>query len=355
MPYILNKTNGTVLVTLGDASIDRTTDLTFVGKNYAGYGEIINEDLLHLLENFASGTSPSKPITGQIWYDTKNKKLKLHNGTKFNSVPVAEVSTTSPKDLGIGDFWFNSAENRLYVKSSATAYTLIGPSNTISYINLIKVRDVNRNFHYILTHTVAGNVVAVESNDEFTINLDEQLADQFTLIQKGTTIINNGSVSAPTVVSQSLTTGAVSTAGTITGQWSLTSGSSLEATYADIAERYEADAIYEPGTVLVIGGSKEVTVTSKRANIAVAGIVSTNPAYKLNSEAGTDETHPYIALKGRIPCKVFGPIKKGDLLVTSDRPGYAIAYNEAYDNPAAIIGKALSNNDKGVGIIEVKV
>jgi hypothetical protein len=93
---------------------------------------------------------------------------------------------------------------------------------------------------------------------------------------------------------------------------------------------------------LVIGGDAEVTTTDSHANTAVAGIVSTNPAYTLNAQAGTDATHPYIALKGRVPCQVVGPIKKGDLLVTSSIPGYAERAKEG-DSPNAVLGRALED------------
>ena len=125
------------------------------------------------------------------------------------------------------------------------------------------------------------------------------------------------------------------------------------ARYADLAERYEADAVYEPGTILIIGGEKEVTTTAVYADTRVAGIVSRNPAYMMNSEAGTDETHPYIALKGRVPCKVVGSINKGDLLVTSTYPGYA--GSATHPNAGTIIGKALGSQSEGFGVIEVLV
>jgi hypothetical protein len=126
------------------------------------------------------------------------------------------------------------------------------------------------------------------------------------------------------------------------------------AVYADLAERYESDADYELGSVLVIGGIKEVTVTSIKGNTAVIGPVSKNPAFKMNSEAGPDETHPYIALKGRVPCKVVGKIEKGDLLVTSTYPGYATVYEYA-DHPSAVFGKALGSQSEGFGVIEVLI
>ena len=146
--------------------------------------------------------------------------------------------------------------------------------------------------------------------------------------------------------------------GVIQGRWTLSGSSTLQATYADIAERYEADDIYEPGTVLVIGGEKEVTISTKECQLAIAGIVSTNPAYMMNSDAGNDETHPYIALKGRVPCKVIGDIKKGDLLTTSTIPGVACSMDadSAFYSANAVLGRALEDyQSKIVGLIQVKV
>ena len=78
MPYILKKSNGHSLTTVLDGSIDTTTPLTFVGKNYAGYGQILDQNLVFLLENFANATPPSKAITGQLWFDSSAKNLKVY-------------------------------------------------------------------------------------------------------------------------------------------------------------------------------------------------------------------------------------------------------------------------------------
>jgi len=133
----------------------------------------------------------------------------------------------------------------------------------------------------------------------------------------------------------------------------LFSGTALEAYYADLAENYEADAGYEPGTVLVFGGEKEVAMTDRYNDHRAAGVVSTNPAYLMNSHCA-GEFVVAIAMQGRVPCKVLGKVEKGDILVTSATPGYAIVNNDA--TAGRIIGKALENkstNDKGV--IEVVV
>lgn len=142
--------------------------------------------------------------------------------------------------------------------------------------------------------------------------------------------------------------------GTVYGNWTLAGGATWQATFADLAERYAADNLYVPGTVLIVGGTQEVTITTERANVARAGIVSTNPAFTLNATAGDAETHPYIALAGRVPCKVTGMIKKGDLLVTSNLSGHAEAA-QLGDNPNAVIGRALENFVGDSGVIEVMV
>jgi len=143
--------------------------------------------------------------------------------------------------------------------------------------------------------------------------------------------------------------------GTATEQWNTIYGHTVEATYADLAERYSADAPYEPGTVLVFGGEAEVTTTTMLASTKVVGIISTDPALKMNSAAGNSQTHPYIALKGRVPCKVIGKIEKGDLLVTSSTPGYAKA-SLGVPMIGTVIGKAIeAKSGTGEGIIEVFV
>lgn len=155
-----------------------------------------------------------------------------------------------------------------------------------------------------------------------------------------------------TLVTKTITTGNSSTAGTITGSWTLTSGSSLAATYADLAEYYEGDKDYEPGTVVIFGGDKEVTSSSSVNDTRVAGIVTTEPAYVMNKEQTGIKI--CIALVGRVPCKVIGRIKKGDLLTTSNTIGCAI---KALDPKlGSIIGKALEDKNTGeIGIIEVAV
>jgi hypothetical protein len=138
-------------------------------------------------------------------------------------------------------------------------------------------------------------------------------------------------------------------------QWRRIYGHTVEATYADLAERYEADAEYEPGTVVVFDGDKEITTTDVEADYKVAGVISTDPGLKMNSNAGEDSTHPYVALKGRVPCKIIGPVKKGDLIVTSKTPGYGVSVGGT-DMGRSVFAKSLVNNDdSGEKVIEVAI
>jgi hypothetical protein len=141
-----------------------------------------------------------------------------------------------------------------------------------------------------------------------------------------------------------LTTGATSTGGTITGQWTLTSGSTMQATYADLAERYHADHAYEAGTVLELGGINEVTISRNELSNNVFGVVSDSYAYLLNAEAGNTDTHPPVALTGRVKVKVVGKVDKGDRLVSA---GNGTARKASFHECTSfnVIGRALENKE----------
>jgi hypothetical protein len=126
-----------------------------------------------------------------------------------------------------------------------------------------------------------------------------------------------------------------------------------QARYADLAEKYASDQNYQPGTVVVFGGEKEITVTDHQHSPRVAGVISTDPAYKMNCEADG----LYVALRGRVPCKVIGPVAKGDVLITSDRPGFAMtASDPAFVGAACIVGKALQDHPTpSEGVVEIVV
>jgi hypothetical protein len=196
MPYILNKTNGQQIAVVQDGSINSTTaDLTFVGKNYSGYGQVVNENFLQLLENFASPTGPSKPVIGELWYDTANKKLNVNtNGTTSGWKKLALINPVEsyfPVDQTIGDFYWDRSLQKLYVYNG-TQHILIGPVGTGStqasgaIVGTITSDSAIKN--PVLLQQVAGDVPALVSGFSFVTNSQDGLYSKYPAVGAGITV-----------------------------------------------------------------------------------------------------------------------------------------------------------------------
>ncbi len=198
MAYQIDRFNGTFLVNVEDGSIEsNVSDLRFVGKNYAGYGEVQNENFLHLLENFANTTAPPKVISGQIWYDSGEKKLKFYDGSRFRLAGGAEIGTTAPSGLAVGEFWFDTSAKQLYTYDG-TEYILIGPEASpelgAAGATPQVVKDTLNNNHTILKLIAGGKTIAIlNQDDEFTLNIGQTPIEDFTLIKKGITLAKTNS------------------------------------------------------------------------------------------------------------------------------------------------------------------
>ena len=191
MAYQVDKFNGTFITSVEDGTIDTTTDIRFVGKNYAGYGEVQNENFLHLLENFANTTAPPKAVTGQVWFDSANKKIKFYDGTQWKTTNGAEVASVAPSGLGVGEFWWDTSAKQLYAWSGGE-FVLVGPeaspdlgaSGAVAQV----VKDTGNTNHSILKINAGGKTVAIISQTEFTLNSSLNPIDDFTVIKKGITM-----------------------------------------------------------------------------------------------------------------------------------------------------------------------
>lgn len=499
MPYTINKYNGSQIAVVADGTIDNTTDLKLIGKNYAGYGEVQNENFLFLLENFANNNPPPRPISGQIWFDTTNSKLKFYDkNNKWRTTGGAEIGATAPTGLTTGDFWFDTTNKQLYAWDNASnQFVLIGPqgvagSGTTQMVSR-SVTDTDGVAHAIIAAVSNGVTIYTISSETFTINRTiHNIATDlvgYTIIHQGLTLaytndpdqsgettsnhrfwgtatnaeklggflptdfvrgdtatfatlvrfsdagftvgetpklrVFNQSNTTPTIQnelndtitfqttsgglpkypltlngsnilpgggfgsgyvsngvndigstaakfrtvyattfngiatqSDSLSVGGTyrtastaSSANTIVARdassnisANIFSGTATSANYADLAEKYLADAEYEPGTVVVVGGEKEVTASTWGQR--PIGAVSTAPAFMMNQEL---EGGTYIALKGRVPVKVTGSVRKGDRLVAGNNGTAVAAVPHAND----VFAIALEDNqDTSVKLVE---
>jgi hypothetical protein len=507
MAYKINNTFGTLLVTLADGTIDvATTDLTLIGKGYAGFGEKLNENLVKLLENFNNTSAPSNKIQGQLWFDQTNKRLNVYDGVKFKPAGGPTNSATQPTNAVVGDTWFDTSNTQLYVYTGS-AWTLIGPTTVagsgVTQVFAESPEDNTGVKQSILKLVTNDTVVGVVSNLAFTPSSTETLgaalasagfssiaqgiqlssavssakfrgtatdsdalggvaaanylrSDQndttsssfsilndtglilgagsdvtFSLSSDNLTIaqttqdkdiiftVNDGGVTTtlmtmdgstgllelpsvgdlrvkgnltvdgthttfntttlsvedniielnrnisnnagmPSFTGLKVNRGETSSAteqnlywvwdetfaddgttihGNAGGAWTafksgggddelsaptlvdiranIVHATSTSAQYADLAERYAADTPVEAGDVVMLGGIEEITKCEEAGSDAVFGVVSGSPAYLMNSEAGNNDTHPAIALKGRVPVKVRGTGKAGDRLVSA--------------------------------------
>ena len=506
MAYTINLTDGSTFATIADGTINTSSSMILVGKNYAGYGEFLDENFIHLLENGANTTAPGAPLTGQLWWDKSTNTMKVYNGSQFKVIGSATASASAPTGSVTGDLWFDTVNGQLKVYSGST-WILVGPASgsgqgtsgavvaTITdnvavdhvvvqlFVNNTIVAIVSKDATFTpqiaitgfatigpgiqMSSTVAnalfrgtatnaqqldgfnpasflsaiandttsgtlgilndsGLTVGADQDAKISVNtgtsevtLQNQTADANLSLKINdggavtTVMAVNGATSEvtfPTNVTFSgnvslglasltsltvtgnisggnlLTAGFVSATGNVTagnvtvGTGSVTLGSILNANgngvgnignssgyfntifakatsaqYADVAERFHADEYLEPGTVVELGGPAEITRSRAELSDEVFGVISTQAAYLMNAGAGSDHTHPPVAMTGRVPVRVTGPVRKGDRLVSAG-DGMARAARREEIRSTNVIGRSLQDKtDPGTGLIEAIV
>ena len=180
MGYKLNKTDGSLLVDLIDGQIDTTSsDLTLIGRNYTGFGEVLNENFIKVLENFANTTAPANPIKGQLWYDSSENKLKIYNGTAFVSGGGTTVATSQP-NIVAGDLWIDSSKQQMYF-FDGTALKLVGPDYSLaqgtSGWEVISILDTQNQTRTVIKFSIQGSLVGAWANVDFTPVPTQQITE----------------------------------------------------------------------------------------------------------------------------------------------------------------------------------
>jgi len=400
MAYTIVKSNGTVLTTIPDGTINTTsTTLGLPGRNYAGYGQTLDTNFVHITENFANDTPPANPLQGQLWYNTNANLLYvcptngLANANAWVSLATAGGNATTTFGTvnvngnlnannvvavntvqGVNGIFTNiSASANANIANSTITSANIGTLTTQAITTGATTTAGSMTGTWTVTGGLSGNSLVVANGNIYTTGIRTNgyyYANGAPFNPTGT--YNNGNVFdyltgansvvrftgniAPSFVTTTLlTAGSNVTAGTITGNWTLSSGSRLNATYADLAERFESDTKYDAGTVVQLGGDKEITAVKYELSDDVFGVVSDTAAYLMNAAAGSDDTHPPVAVGGRVLVKVIGSVKKGDRLVSAGL-GRARAAKLSEATAFNTIGRALADKtDTGVGTVEAFV
>jgi len=450
MAYTINKTNGSIFATVADGTINTSSSITIIGKNYAGYGEFLGENFIKMLENSANSTAPTAPLTGQLWYDSGNNLLKVYSGSQWKNLGAATSSSSTPTGNVAGDLWFDSTNSQLKVYDGSS-FVLVGPAFTsgtgTSGAIVDTVRDSGGIDHIVVKLYVENDIVATVSKDstftpqtsitgfaniasgiQLSTTVDSGNAlftgkatnaaqldgfsatDYLSAVANDTTVgslgilndsgltvgvdsdfqittplgtgnvildnlINNGDIifrvndggsTTQVLVFDGATSdilpgvGGTTNLGASGTKFNNVYANSFEGTatsaeYADLAERFEADAEYEAGTVVELGGIAEITKAVEELSENVFGVISDRAAYLMNAKAGSNATHPPIAMNGRVPVKVIGTVNKGDRLVSAGN-GFARAAQDGEATARNIIGRALTNKETtGEGTVEAVV
>jgi len=366
MSYNLTLTNGTPLITLNSGIDTSKTSINLIGPSTPSYGQALNENFIKTLENFANGTPPPNALTGQLWFDssTGNVVLKNYNGTTWKALASSSSSSAAPANPQTGDYWWNSATGILSVYNSGT-WIQIGPTTPPG--TAVTAFVPNTTLDSISSPHVVGNLMVNNKltgiiSSENTTFVPKIAISGIPVVYPGLNLINGLSVTGDGVFGGNLSLsgngvfgGNLSLSGNVvpsanltynlgspTTWWNNIYGTAVHAQYADLAERFAADAEYEPGTVVEMGGPNEITAAVADLSEDVFGVISTKAAYLMNSAAGADSTHPPIAVQGRVPVRVTGIIRKGDRLVSAGN-GVARAGQRSEITAWNVIGRALEN------------
>ena len=214
MAYSIDTYSGSRTVIVDEGTIDNTFDIKLIGKNYAGYGEVQNENFVYLLENFAGPTAPSRPLTGQLWYDSSAQKIKFWDSTtqRWRLAGGVEVSAEHPTGLTAGDLWWDDVNKQLYVfdPTLAPPFVLVGPTAATTIFGKtefqsLAVTDIADQDHVVLVAYVAGEAMFIVSRDaEYQLSLiskdliSKYINSNYEVIKPGITLVDTTTESGAT-------------------------------------------------------------------------------------------------------------------------------------------------------------
>ena len=264
MAYTINKTDGTVVATITDGTIDNTTSLTLFGKSYSGFGELLNENLVKLLENQSSTSAPTAPLKGELWFDANTNQIKVYDGSSFKPTGGAKAQATAPTSASAGDLWTDTDDDQLYVYTGS-AWQLVGPvytsGQTLSGWKIETLASSGGN--KVVSSMYAGNTrVAILSKETFTPSVTQT---GFSQIKAGLTLNSTlGAVFEGSTTSAS----AVDVSGTTNTSATVIAGGNF--LRSDAADTTTGRLTIDTDDGVRIGDSQELTISVSSNDVTVA-------------------------------------------------------------------------------------
>jgi len=420
MAYSINRFSSPASgITVADGAVNNTFDITIIGKGFTNYGEIIQENLVHMLENFNRTTAPSSPTPGQLWFNPSTAVLsvrtdagawknlddivtgtvtndsvaagaaiaisKLASGTSAQIIVADSGGVPTYRTMTGGGSISNTGVFGLSANGVTTVEIATAAVQTINMDASVAVNTFRAENLTASTLILVGNISTSTLITSSALNITSSAVINVLDVSVSATIpdlnvVTSASIHGATVFASAGSvrfngsaiftsnvhfTGSAQFDASVVFTGTVVTTGTLEATYADLAERYESDgtiSVNDVGMVAVFGGEKEITLSTEFMDERVAGVISANPAYCMNNSLRT-EMHPAVALQGKVPVKIQGQFQKGDLLITSSFSGRAVSFQNLRGEkenltprPGSIIGKSLEvREDNGPGSILVAV
>ena len=264
MAYTINKTDGTVVATITDGTIDNSTSLTLFGKSYSGFGELLNENLVKLLENSNSTSAPTAPLKGELWFDASTNQIKVYDGTSFKPTGGSKAQSSAPSNPSSGDLWLDTDDDQVYAYTGS-AWQLVGPvytsGQTLSGWKIETLASAGGN--KVVSSMYAGNTrVAILSKETFTPSASQS---GFAEIKAGFTLnstlgaVFDGTNTQASAIDISSTT---NTSGTV-----IAGGNFLR---ADAADTTTGALTVDADGGVIIGDAQELTITVSSNDVTIA-------------------------------------------------------------------------------------
>jgi len=349
MPYTINRTDGTIIATIQDGTSDNTTSLTLFGKSFSNFGEALNEDLVKLLENSASTSSPTAPLKGELWFDTTTNQIKVYDGSSFKPTGGAKASATAPTGPSVGDLWLDSTHDQVFVYTGDSRthqvndkWELVGPAFTASQtqsgwkIETLASSAGNR----IVSSMYAGNVrVAILSKETFTPTVTQS---GFAEIKAGITLNSllgaafEGSSSQASNIDVSGTT---NPSGTV-----IAGGNFLR---ADASDTTTGRITIDSDLGLVVGDAQELEVTVASNNVTIAQTSQDkNLSFTINDGGATKTPLAFTGATGAIA--LTGDVTiTGNLNITGEYNS-SVSNVSTYDDAFIKVNTGNSEADAGM-------